>query len=133
MASYIALVRKNKDSCYGVDFPDFPGCITAGDTMDDAVRKASEVLEFHARGMREDDDIIPAPSTMETVMADPDNREDVVATLLVQLNEPSKKAVRLNITMEEDLLSRVDSFAKTHGMSRSSFLAQASLKAMSEK
>ena len=33
MASYIALLRKDKDSDFGVDFPDFPGCITAGKDM----------------------------------------------------------------------------------------------------
>ncbi len=28
MATYIALLRKEKDTDFGVDFPDFPGCIT---------------------------------------------------------------------------------------------------------
>jgi len=36
MAIYIALVHKEKDSAYGVSFPDFPGCISAGDTLEEA-------------------------------------------------------------------------------------------------
>jgi hypothetical protein len=33
MTSYIALLRKDVDSDYGVEFPDFPGCVTAGTTL----------------------------------------------------------------------------------------------------
>ncbi len=38
MASYIALIRKDADSDFGVDFPDFPGCVSAGATLDDLRR-----------------------------------------------------------------------------------------------
>jgi hypothetical protein len=33
MLTYIALVRKEKNSGFGVDFLDFPGCITVGNTL----------------------------------------------------------------------------------------------------
>ena len=36
MATYIALLRKEKESDFGVDFPDFPGCITVGKTLEEA-------------------------------------------------------------------------------------------------
>ncbi|MBZ0139808.1 MAG: type II toxin-antitoxin system HicB family antitoxin [Pseudorhodoplanes sp.] len=49
MAHYIALIHKDRDSCYGVSFPDVPGVFTAGDTIDEAMRKAAEVLVFAAR------------------------------------------------------------------------------------
>ena len=48
MSHYIALIHKDRDSCYGVSFPDVPGVFTAGDTIDEAWRKAVEVLEFAA-------------------------------------------------------------------------------------
>jgi antitoxin HicB len=48
MAHYIALIHKDTDSCYGVSFPDVPGVFTAGDTIDEAMRKAAEVLAFAA-------------------------------------------------------------------------------------
>ena len=48
MAHYIALIHKQADSCYGVSFPDVPGVTTAGDTIDEAMQKAGEVLEFAA-------------------------------------------------------------------------------------
>ena len=48
MAHYIALIHKQADSSYGVSFPDVPGVITAGETIDEAMQKAGEVLEFAA-------------------------------------------------------------------------------------
>ena len=51
---YIAYLHKEKDSDYGVSFPDFPGCITAGRTLEEARRTAVEALALHIRGMVED-------------------------------------------------------------------------------
>jgi hypothetical protein len=48
MTAYVALLRKQPDSDYGVDFPDFPGCITAGKTLDDA-----RGMSLEARGTAE--------------------------------------------------------------------------------
>jgi antitoxin HicB len=49
MTHYIALIHKDADSCYGVSFPDVPGVITAGDTLDEAIAQAAEVLAFAAK------------------------------------------------------------------------------------
>jgi predicted RNase H-like HicB family nuclease len=39
MANYIAVVHKDPNGDFGVFFPDFPGCITAGGTIDEAKGK----------------------------------------------------------------------------------------------
>ena len=44
MAGYIALVHKDAGTSYGVSFPDVPGCVSAGDTFEDAVANAGEAL-----------------------------------------------------------------------------------------
>ncbi len=41
---YIAYLHKDKKSDYGVSFPDFPGCITAGTSLEEARRMAAEAL-----------------------------------------------------------------------------------------
>ena len=64
MPEYVALLHKEPDSDYGVSFPDFPGAITAGTTLDDARAMAEEALAFHIRGMIEDGEPIPEPSTI---------------------------------------------------------------------
>ena len=54
MTVYIALLRKEPKSDFGVDFPDFPGCVSAGSTTEEAARMAREALELHIEGMLED-------------------------------------------------------------------------------
>ena len=61
MASYIGIIHKDADSDFGVSFPDFPGCVTAGKTLDEAGRMAQDALAGHIAGMVEDGESIPAP------------------------------------------------------------------------
>ena len=119
MTAYIALLRKQPRSDYGVDFPDFPGCITAGRTLDEARRMASEALLFHVDGMREDGTSIPLPSSVDEIMTDPRNRDAVA--FLVDLPERSRRAVRINVSLPEDIVQSIDRVAAN----RSRFLADA--------
>ena len=119
MPSYIGLLRTDADSDFSGDFPDFPGCVTAGDTLDVARLRAAEALRFHIDGMQEDGDIIPAPSDLETVMRDPDNR-DAVAVLVDVPGGPAR-SVRVNIMLPEDILRAIDQASAN----RSRFLADA--------
>ena len=64
MRHYIGLIHKDADSDYGVSFPDLPGCITAGATLDEARAMAEEALKIHLEGMVEDGDPVPEPSTL---------------------------------------------------------------------
>jgi predicted RNase H-like HicB family nuclease len=52
---------------FGVIFPDFLGCVSVGDDLDDAIIIAQEVLEFHIQGMREDGEELPNPKSLEEV------------------------------------------------------------------
>lgn len=118
MTDYIAIIHKDPESDFGVSFPDFPGCTTVGTTLDEARTLAQEALEFHIEGMVEDGDDIPAPSSLDKVMHDPDNASGVA--FLVNVRTPSK-AVRVNVTLEENLLSAISGVSKN----RSKFLADA--------
>ncbi|TIN43517.1 MAG: CopG family transcriptional regulator [Mesorhizobium sp.] len=106
-----------------VSFPDFPGVVTAGTDLDDARAMAEEALAFHIEGLVEDGEAIPEPSSLEGVMADADNRDGVA--ILVSVKTEAKKAVRVNITLAEDVLSQIDAFAEAHGYTRSGFIAKA--------
>ncbi len=59
MAYYVALIHKEPKSDYGVSFPDFPGCVTAGSTVQDAMEMAREALAGHIEVMIEDGLPIP--------------------------------------------------------------------------
>jgi predicted RNase H-like HicB family nuclease len=81
MPSYIALIHKDADSDYGVSFPDLPGCISAGATLDEARVMAFEALGLHLDGLAEDGEKAPTPSSLEAIMTDALNR-DAVAVLI---------------------------------------------------
>ena len=127
MAQYIALIHKEADSDYGVSFPDLPGCVTAGATLDEARAFAEEALTLHLEGMAEDGEAAPEPSTLEAVMDDPANRDGVAILVGV---ETRARTVRVNITLAEDALREIDRYADTHGYTRSGFLARAAKDAM---
>lgn len=131
MQHYIALIHKDADSDYGVSFPDIPGCVTAGQTLDEARTFAAEALALHVAGMVEDGEGVPEPSSLETVMADPENRDGVA--ILVTLAPRAAKTLRVNITMPEDALREIDAYAEGHGLTRSGFLVSAAKKVMSER
>ncbi len=69
MTHYVALIHKDPDSEYGISFPDFPGCISGGATMDDAVCGGVEALALHVEGMLDDRQSIPAARDLETIRA----------------------------------------------------------------
>ena len=121
MVNYIAIVHKEAKSDFGVSFPDFPGCVTAGQTVDEAKDLAQEALALHINGMVEDGDHLPFPSKLEDVMADEASSE-AVAYLVFSVPDTKPRTVRVNITVPEMTLKQIDAAAKKRGMSSSSFL-----------
>ena len=128
MRQYIALIHKDPDSDYGVSFPDFPGCVTAGTDLDTARGLAEEALAFHVEGLAEDGEPLPEPSSLEAVMADAENRDGVA--ILVPLADEPVKSVRVNITLPEDALREIDAYAEAQGFTRSGFLLRAAKRAL---
>ena len=125
MTHYIALIHKEPDSDYGVSFPDFPGCISAGETLDEARAMGAEALALHIEGMIEDGEPLPLPSRLEDIMADVTNREAVA--VLIDAPVQAERSIRVNVTLPESVLARIDSYASQAGYSRSGFLARAAL------
>ncbi len=128
MTQYIALIHKEPDSDYGVSFPDLPGVVTAGRTLDEARKMAVEALALHLEGLAEDKIVVPAPSSLEDIMADAQNRDGVA--ILVDAPAPIVKSVRVNVTLPSDLLAEIDARAENEGFTRSGYLAQAAKKAL---
>ena len=120
---YIAYLHKDRKSEYGVSFPDFPGCVTAGKTLDEARRMAIEALSLHIEGMAEDGEPIPEPSTLDDVAADPAMIGAVAFLVSVGLD----KIVRLNITARESQVAAIDQKAEEAGMTRSAYMVKAAL------
>jgi predicted RNase H-like HicB family nuclease len=129
VANYIAIVHKESKSDFGVSFPDFPGCITAGKNIDEAKDMAQEALTLHIQGMLEDGEQLPSPSRLEEIMNDPDYA-NAVAYLVVSVPDAKPRTVRVNVTLPEMTLKQIDAAAEKQGMSRSSFLVHAAQNAI---
>jgi predicted RNase H-like HicB family nuclease len=123
---YLAYLHKNRNSDFGVSFPDFPGCITAGRTLDEAHRMAAEALSLHIAGMVEDGETIPEPSTLDALAEDPAMKHAVA--FLVHVAPEAERTVRINITARAKQIELIDQLANQAGMTRSAYMVQSALK-----
>jgi predicted RNase H-like HicB family nuclease len=121
---YIGYLHKDRNSDYGVSFPDFPGCITAGATLEEARRLAVEALALHVAGMRADGEAIPEPSSLDDLRTDPAMQGAVA--FLAELREP-ERTVRINITARASQIAEIDRRARAQGLTRSSYIVQSAL------
>jgi predicted RNase H-like HicB family nuclease len=83
MRQYVGLIHKEEASDFGVSFPDLPGVVTAGASLDEARELAEQALAFHVEGLIDDGEAVPAPTSLEKVAADADRGE--LTTIMVPL------------------------------------------------
>ncbi|MDO9062506.1 MAG: type II toxin-antitoxin system HicB family antitoxin [Bradyrhizobium sp.] len=90
MPRYVALVHK-EDGCYGVSFPDLPGLITGGDTFEEALEEASDVLQFASEGWINPDGStgFKPPSTIEQLRNDPEFMADAKEAVIAFVEFPA--------------------------------------------
>ncbi|AEF16556.1 MULTISPECIES: type II toxin-antitoxin system HicB family antitoxin [Thermoanaerobacterium] len=62
-----AVFESDGNGGYTVTFPDFPGCITEGDTLDEALYMAKDALELYIYNLEEDNETIPIPTAPEKI------------------------------------------------------------------
>jgi len=122
---YPIVIHKDKNSDYGVIFPDIPGCFSVGASIEEAIAMSQEAAECHIEGMLLDSEPIPVASSIENHKSNPDYKDGLWALVNVDITKLSLKAKRINITMPERLLTTVDHYARNHGETRSGLLTQA--------
>jgi predicted RNase H-like HicB family nuclease len=123
---YIAYLHKDGKSDFGVSFPDFPGCITAGRTLAEAHRMAAEALTLHIAGMLDDGETIPAPSSLDALAEGPAMKRGVA--FLVHIEPAVDRTVRINITARAKQVELIDQLAGKAGMTRLAYMVQSALK-----
>ncbi|MGC3875333.1 type II toxin-antitoxin system HicB family antitoxin [Halomonas sp. GXIMD04776] len=119
---YPVYVHKDADSAYGVTFPDFPGCFSAADELADLPRMVQEAVEVYFEG---EEMAIPAPSAPEDWQDDERFQGGYWMLLDLDLSRISTRAVRVNVSLPECLVARIDEAAEARHLSRSAFLALA--------
>ena len=125
MSYAIAVIHEEK-GVYGISFPDFPGCISTGRSIDEAMFKGSQALALHVAGIVEDGEALPMLRNVAQLRADPEFSVDFEgATVAAVEVELPRRTVRVNISIDEGLLERVDRAAEAAGQTRSAYLIEA--------
>jgi predicted RNase H-like HicB family nuclease len=119
MALVLGVIHR-VNGVFGVSFPDYPGVAVGGASIEDALARSHDALLTHFEGLLEAGLDVPQPRNFVTF----DNDEGLVGAHYVDVPIPAK-ALRINISMDEDLLGKVDRAAKAAGETRSAFLARA--------
>jgi predicted RNase H-like HicB family nuclease len=129
---YPVVIHQEKESAFGVIVPNLPGCFSAGDTLDEALENVTEAIDLHLEGLAEDGDRIPAAGSLAELKDNPDYADGVWVLVPVDLTRYLGKAQRINISLPNLLLTKIDRFVETHKEygDRSKFLADASIKLM---
>jgi predicted RNase H-like HicB family nuclease len=90
MPYYVAIVEDvGPDKAVGVWFPDLPGCFSAGDDVDEALRNAQEALALYAEAEASEGRALPAPRTVSALKNDPESAADLRQHVLALIALPS--------------------------------------------
>ena len=112
---YIAFVH-HEDDVFGISFPDVPGCVTAGDTMEAAIENAVLALGQHAGVLEEAGAALPPPRPYQTIMQDDalaDWRHEALIVAVPLLRDRGSPK-RVNISMDIGLLEAIDAEARAN-------------------
>ena len=116
MVRYPALID-GKKGAYGVSFPDIPGVVAMGSTMDEALLNAEEALRDYVIETEKTGDELISPSLIEEVETPAGSA--LVSIPLVRL---SGHSVRANLMLDEGILAYLDAEARRRGMTRTKFV-----------
>ena len=91
MAHYIAIIEDaGPNYAIGVWFPDLPGCTSAGDDIDEALRNAPEALELFAEALEDSGKSLPTPRTLTELKADPEIADDIQTYMVALVELPAR-------------------------------------------
>lgn len=76
MKTYFAILHKDAESAVGVVFPDLPGCFSAGDSYEDAIRNAETALALYAEAELSAGRALPEPRSFDRIYAEREVRDE---------------------------------------------------------
>lgn len=133
VSRFIALVEKENDS-FGVFFPQLPGCVSMGESLDGAIGSAADALaewvgdEAAAGRVHEPEDLATTTAREEVAIAIGQGAVPVFVPLVSE----SGRSVRVNLSLDAGLLTAIDEAARRRGMTRSSWIASAARVVMTQ-
>jgi predicted RNase H-like HicB family nuclease len=121
---YLAIADRHPgETNWSIVFPDFPGVTSVAERFADIMRQAKDALGSAVEDMERDGETLPL-SIEEDAMPEYDPSAFVDPRTLLVPVEVSGRALRVNVSLDEGLLARIDDVSKRTGMSRSALLAR---------
>jgi predicted RNase H-like HicB family nuclease len=117
----------DKKHAHGVVFPNFQGCFSAADHWEDLPAMIQEAVEAHFGG---ESNSIPKPTPLEKLVKNPEYVGGVWMLINIDLSKVNTKSIRLNVSLPESLVYKIDEAATAKHMTRSDFLASAAINAL---
>ena len=65
---YVVVIEKVEDGSYSAYVPDLPGCVSCGDTLDEARELIAEAVKLHLESLRDHGEPVPPSSTTTHVV-----------------------------------------------------------------
>jgi predicted RNase H-like HicB family nuclease len=127
---YPVVLHSDDGVRFGVTVPDLPGCFSAGDDFDQALESAREAIELHLEGLVEEGGEVPIPLAITLHRANSDFADGIWATVDIDIAKYDGRSEKINITLPRRLLAKIDEYVRSHGATRSGFLADAARVAM---
>ena len=115
-ARYPALID-GEQGAYGAIFPDLPGIVAMGSSLDEVIANAEEALRDYALEAERDGEALVSPSALEHVETSPGTT--LVSIPLLRL---SGRAVRANLSLDEGVVAWIDSEANRRGLTRKAYV-----------
>lgn len=118
----------DETTAVGVQVPDIPGAITAGDTFEEAYSAAIEIAHIMLQDIATRGASVPLPSATSGLRSDPEYADMGWGMLDVDITPYLGKTKKVNVTLPGFVISQIDRFVREHNVkSRSSFLTDAAL------
>lgn len=111
----------DENHAYGVVLPDFPGCFSAADELSQLPARVQEAVELYFDG---EDLPLPPPSDVALLRQRPEFNYDGL-WMFFDIDTDRLGTCRFQAQLPAPLLAAIDAHIKTHGGSRSGFLAEA--------
>jgi predicted RNase H-like HicB family nuclease len=90
MPHYIAIIEDAApDKAIGVWFPDLPGCFSAGDDLDEALKNAPEAITLYAESLAKEHKSLPRPRKLAALRGDPSLAEDLRDHIVALVSTPA--------------------------------------------
>lgn len=88
------------DDGISVEFPDLPGCLTCGDTIEEAFAMAKEAMALHLWGMEEDGDPIPEATPIDQIKVEPNQVVVLIEVWMPAFRDAmAEKAIKKTLTI----------------------------------